>query len=140
METINKDIFSINPKNLTKCIYKDLKTYARVYKVYDGDTVSIIFNYNNEFIKYSCRVNRIDTPEIRTKNQVEKEHALIAKKYLSDMILEKIIIVKILGFDKYGRLLVELYDADNGKNINDLMISGGFANEYYGKTKLDFKF
>jgi endonuclease YncB( thermonuclease family) len=135
MESVDMDIFNINPKDLKRCVYKNLTVYARVFKVYDGDTVSIIFKYNGDFIRYSCRLAHIDTPELRTKDIKEKEYALIARDYLADKILEKIIKVKILDFDKYGRLLVELYDPDTNENYSDLLIKGGYAHKYEGKTK-----
>jgi len=140
MTQINQNIFEINPKELKRCIYSDIIFYARVYKIYDGDTISIIFNYKDDYIKYSCRVNRIDTPEIRSNDELEKKYAYIAKNYLSNMILDKIIKVKVLKFDKYGRLLVELYNPDTNENINDMMVSSGYANEYNGGTKKPFNF
>jgi len=139
-ETVDKDIFNINPKDLKNCVYSNLTIYARVFKVYDGDTVSIIFKYNNDFIKYNCRINMIDTPEMKSKNIKEKEYAKKAKKYLADKVLEKIIKVKILDFDKYGRLLVELYDPDTNENINDMMVTGGYAKIYDGGHKEEWIF
>jgi endonuclease YncB( thermonuclease family) len=140
MDIVHIDIFEIDPKDLKNCIYSDLTLYARIYNCYDGDTVSIIFNYNNEFIKYNCRLNRVDTPEIKSANIKEKEHAKIAKEYLSNIVLDKIIKVEILDFDKYGRLLVELYDPDTDENINDMMLKDGYAKPYDGGAKSEWKF
>lgn len=140
METVDKDIFNINPSELTDCIYTNLTVYARCYKCYDGDTVSIIFKYKDEFIKYNCRVNRIDTPELRSRNKKEKEYAKKARDFLSDIVLEKIIKVKIIDFDLYGRLLVELYDPDTDENINDKMVKEGYAKLYDGGHKEEWVF
>ena len=117
------DIFNINPKTLSNCIFRNTEIYARVYKVYDGDTISVIFKFNKEFIKYSCRIVGIDTPELRTKNTEEKKLGIIARDYLRELVLEKIIKIKVLDFDKYGRLLINLYTPDDDKDISNMMVA-----------------
>ena len=129
------DIFNINPKTLSNCIFRNTEIYARVYKVYDGDTISVIFKFNEEFIKYSCRIVGIDTPELRTKNTEEKKLGIIARDYLRELVLEKIIKIKVLDFDKYGRLLINLYTPDDDKDISNMMITGGYAKPYDGGKK-----
>lgn len=140
---VDENIFKINPKELKKCIFEDMTLYARVYKCYDADTISVIFNHKGDYIKYNCRLNRIDTPEMRSKNPKEKEYAHIAQKYLSNLILEKIIKIKITGIGKYGRLLTEVYYFDEKNkeiNINDLLIEQGYAKLYDGGTKSEWVF
>lgn len=46
---------------------------AKVIKVYDGDTITVVFNYNNKYYKWNCRLNGIDTPEIKSNNEDEKK-------------------------------------------------------------------
>lgn len=130
----DKEIFNVNPKELSNCIFRDKNIYARVYSVYDGDTISVIFKFNDEFIKYSCRIIEIDTPELRTKNKEEKKLGIEARDYLRSLILDKIVKLNVLNFDKYGRLLVRVF-TDNNEDISKLMISGGYAKMYYGGKK-----
>ena len=142
-DKVSEDIFKINQKELKKCIFEDTTVYARVYKCYDADTISVIFKHKGDYIKSNCRLNRIDTPEMRSKNIKEKEYAHIAQKYLANLILEKIIKIKITGADKYGRLLTEVYyfDEENKEiNINDLLIEKNYAVPYFGGTKHVWKF
>jgi endonuclease YncB( thermonuclease family) len=46
---------------------------------------------------------------------------------------KKLIHVECYKFDKYGRLLVVLFN--NNKSINDTLIKEGFAKKYDGGTK-----
>ena len=64
-ETINDDIklFSLENKEFT----------GKVVSIYDGDTVKIIFKLFNTYYKWNCRINNVDTPEIRSKCELEKK-------------------------------------------------------------------
>ena len=90
---------------------------------------------NNECYKWVIRVNGVDTPEIRTRNKYEKALGYKARDYLRSLILDKIIILQCLDFDKYGRLLGELYIEGNEKSISNQMIEQGYARAYDGGTK-----
>ena len=114
------------------------KTYAKCVYVYDGDTIHTVFKIPNanEFYKWNIRLSGIDTPEMKSKNSAEKEKAVKSKEYLANKILNKIIIVECAEFDKYGRLLANIYTLDNtNKTINDEMIELGHAKAYDGGTK-----
>lgn len=105
--------------------------------VYDGDTVKLVLNIpfdEDKLYKWNCRINRVDTPELRTKNKKEKEFGYEVRDKLREKILNKILDVKCLEFDKYGRLLVELYTEDK-ECINDWLINNNYAFEYFGGTK-----
>ena len=128
------ELININEKDLKKFIFEDMNTYCKVYNIYDGDTICIIFKYKDEYIKYSCRINGIDTPEIKSKNDNIKKLAYNARDFLRDKILNKIIKIDILSFDKYGRLLINAYTLNN-ESISDLMIKNGYAKSYDGGTK-----
>jgi micrococcal nuclease len=102
---------------------------AKVIGVYDGDTVTAIFKYRGEYSAWSCRLIGIDTPEFRTKNEQEKRAAIEARDFLRGCVLNKIIKIECGEFDKYGRLLVKLID-EFGKDINQLMVTTGYARMY----------
>ncbi len=105
--------------------------------VYDGDTIKLVLAIpfdEDKLYKWNCRINRVDTPELRTKNKKEKEYGYEVRNKLREKILNKILDVKCLEFDKYGRLLVELYTEDK-ECINDWLIQNNFAFEYHGGTK-----
>jgi micrococcal nuclease len=106
---------------------------AKVIKVYDGDTITIgtIMNKNN--YKFQVRLNRLDTPELKTKNETEKKAGLLVRDKLIDKILNQIITINIIKYDKYGRLLAEIYL--NNENINDWLLNNKYAVPYNGETK-----
>tara|TARA_A100001011_G_scaffold192379_1_gene201007 strand:- start:1001 stop:1486 length:486 start_codon:yes stop_codon:yes gene_type:complete len=124
----------INWEN-TKPFIPNIK-YAKVIKVYDGDTITIaakIHPLDCKYYRFSVRLAHIDCPELKTKNKDEKNYAEKAKKELETIILNKMVNIKILKSDKYGRLLAEvMYD---NKSINNWLLSNHLAVNYDGKTK-----
>lgn len=94
---------------------------AKCVSVYDGDTCHVVFNYNGQLTKWSLRLKGINCAEIKSKDP----KAIAARDFLRSLILDKIVKIKIDGFDKYGRL-VGLIISDN-ININKLMIDEGHA-------------
>lgn len=113
------------------------KTYAKCVHVYDGDTIHTVFKLPNshECHKWVIRLMGIDTPEMKSKNTAEKAKATETRDFLRKMVLDKIIILDCLDFDKYGRLLANIYLDGNEKSINQTLIDNGFAKAYDGGTK-----
>ncbi len=109
------------------------KTEAKVVHVYDGDTIHIVFKYFDNFYKWNCRISHVDTPELRTKNEEEKRKGYEVRDKLRELILDKIVNVHCLEFDKYGRLLVEVYMDDI--YVNQWLIDNNLAKQYEGGTK-----
>jgi len=111
-------------------------SFGKVIKVYDGDTITIANKLpvkNSPIYRFSVRLNGIDTPEMKSKHDWEKVCARQAKDFLSNKILGKIVELKDVKNEKYGRVLATVYL--NGKNINKLMIDKKHAIPYYGGTK-----
>ena len=105
-------------------------------QVYDGDTCKIVIPFKHELFKWNCRLTGLDTPELRTKNLKEKECGYYVRDKLRDKILNKVITVHCHEFDKYGRLLVTLYEnSTDSKSINTWLIENHYAYEYEGGTK-----
>ena len=122
--------------------------YGFVVDVYDGDTCKINMKFKDKLYKWNCRLMGIDTPELRTKNNKEKECGYYVRDKLRENILKKIVVVQCLEFDKYGRLLVYLYQYDENKSldsykestnttdsINQWLINNNYALSYDGGTK-----
>ena len=112
---------------------------AQIIKVYDGDSVTALIDMGVSITyKASCRLDGIDTPEIRTKVAGEKEAAYAARDRLRDLILDKwVTVLSVAKPDKYGRLLVRIWTED-GQCVNDLLISEGHAIAYDGGTKISW--
>ncbi len=127
------ELKQIDCSKIKKFSLKDFKTQAKVVSVYDGDTITLVFVFANEYYKWNCRLDGIDTPEIKSKNNEEKALAIKARDYLREQILGKIVDIECGDFDKYGRLLIKLIYEN--QNMNELMISQGHAKAYFGGTK-----
>ena len=132
-----------NDKDIPYFSFNGKSFYAKHCNIYDGDTFSVIFEYNNEIIKYRCRCMGYDTAEmkpLKTKENrdEEKELALRAKKRLEELLNKhptKLIKIECLDFDKYGRLLVNVWNMVDSKSINDIMIEEGHGKAYTGGKK-----
>tara|TARA_Y100000996_G_scaffold388955_1_gene348962 strand:+ start:4257 stop:4712 length:456 start_codon:yes stop_codon:yes gene_type:complete len=92
-------------------IFKPDITSGYVIKVYDGDTITIASKLNRQtpIYRWRIRILGIDCPEIKTKNDTEKKVAIIARDTLSKMILHKKVNLKNISYDKYGRILCDVY-------------------------------
>ena len=123
-----------NLNEVTKLTPK-IKKDAFVIKVYDGDTITIIYENESDkkVYKGSVRLRGIDTPELRTKNKNEKEIALEAKKEMVELVYKKYIKLKNIDYDKYGRILADIYVKNI--NISEYMVNKRFAVKYDGGTK-----
>lgn len=138
------------------------KMYGRLVDIIDGDSLSIVLYIYDQYYKFNTRLNGIDTSEIHSKNDQLKQIALntrnellklmtgleidkILTKHEMQIILEENIIivwVECLDFDKYGRLLAEVYcynERDNQYNINlsKYLLDHHLAYEYNGGSKLE---
>lgn len=106
-----------------------------VVKVIDGDTLDVLIDLGfNMMRKERIRINRVDTPETNSKNELEKKLGYDAKEFVIEWVSKQTKIkIKTFKDDKYGRILGELY-GDN-TCLNDLLIENGLAWEYDGSTK-----
>jgi len=105
-------------------------------KFVDGDTVDIVLDLGFEvYRKERIRINRIDTPEIKSKDELERKLALEAKDYVGIWLInQKQVRIKTFKDDKYGRLLGEFY-GDNNVCLSDLLIEKGYAWAYDGRIR-----
>ena len=85
-----------------------------------------------------CRLAGVDTPELRTRNKLEKAHGYLVRDKLREKILNKVVIVKCFEFDKYGRLLISVYCDDDNVSVNKWLIDNDYAFKYDGGTKKDW--
>lgn len=133
------DLFSLNGKDFL----------AKIVNVYDGDTCRCVFMLDDKLVKFNCRMNGYDTPEIRPRLNVENREDIItkakeARDYFKNLVKDKLVHLKCGKFDKYGRLLADIYVNENENNeanlpfelwINKDMIDKGFGYSYDGGKK-----
>ncbi len=132
--------------NIPKFSLAGIKTRAKIIDVYDGDTVTIAFCFNNSVYQKRCRIQGVDCAEIKTRNNKEKEIGLEAKQFVSDLILNKIVHVEFSEKeDKYGRLLARIFLIENKDNteaiaeeVSQMLIEKGFGYAYNGEKKKEF--
>ena len=106
---------------------------AKVVDVYDGDTIKVVISVQGKLYKFNCRIQHVDTPEIRTRNKLEKQFGLKVRDILRDKILGKIVNIVCDDFDKYGRLLIDIKLEDT--LLSQWLIVNDYAFEYDGGTK-----
>jgi endonuclease YncB( thermonuclease family) len=107
-----------------------------VIKVYDGDTITIASKLpykESPIYRFSVRLSGIDCPEIKGKDEKERKIAELAKKELSNLIMNKVVILENVKTEKYGRVLADVY-IDN-INLSNYMIEKGLAVPYDGTAK-----
>ena len=110
---------------------------ARCVRVYDGDTIHIGVVMPEPYgaTRFCCRLLGVDTPELRTKNESEKQLARIARDLVRDKILNKIVHIRVFGMDKYGRVLVRV-GTEGMQDVAAFLIDKGVAVAYDGGKKV----
>lgn len=124
----------ISAPDFSDC-FQDLSVIGKVVSVYDGDSVKIILPFENKLYRFTSRLSGIDTPEIRSSCSLEKAFAIKIRDELREKIINKLVLVKCSGMDKYGRLLVSIHIDGDKKTINEWLIDKEYAFSYDGKKK-----
>jgi endonuclease YncB( thermonuclease family) len=115
--------------------------FAKVVKVYDGDTITVAMKPFSELgvRQFQVRMHGYDSPEIRPpRSAVGRERTIErareARDALAAMILDEIVLLEVLPEnDKYGRLLCKV--RHRGVVVNDAMVKNGHGYEYFGGAK-----
>lgn len=116
--------------------------WSKVIKNYDGDSCWIAIIKENRVVKICCRLDGIDTPELRGGSAEETEVAKIARDKLAELVDDRLMFVKINDQDKYGRYLITLFDSNDEStalNVNKELVRCGLACEYDGGKKPKFE-
>jgi len=140
--------------------------YVRILDIYDGDTCTIALNLGNNIYKFSVRLKDIDTCELKSHSKQGLKNAFDARNRLFNLITKivnfdnnmsrkqmcdilsnsqevYIVVITTYGMDKYGRILVNMYDSTtyNGndplnKSFSQILLDEKLAYPYDGRTKL----
>ncbi len=104
---------------------------AKVIRVVDGDTLDLDIDLGFHItLSERVRLMGIDTPETRTRNLVEKADGLKAKEFVIGFVADGSVVIKVHGFGKFGRPLVDLYKGS--VCLNDQLVLHGLAAPYFG--------
>ena len=150
---------NFNDTNTPLFSFNGINGMARVVDITDGDTIKAIINFKNDYYKIIVRLNDIDTCETKSKCEENKNLGIEAKKRLYNLITNKnidnndkkiikqelnnkcyLIYLKCYDFDKYGRVLGDIYQNENDDiSFSSILIKEKLAYIYGGKTKLTEK-
>ena len=93
-----------------------------VCKVYDGDTVTLAWvNEIGVKVRISCRIDGIDTPELKGSSPEEKKLAISARERLANAVGGKFVSIVKPSHEKYGRVLCDLA-TEKYLSIRDYML------------------
>lgn len=109
---------------------------GQVIKVYDGDTITIAAKLeipDSPLYRFSVRFVGIDAPEIHGRTKDEKEMALKARDALENMLLHRVVHLKNIKTEKYGRILADVYLGS--LHVNKWLLDKNLAIPYDGTTK-----
>lgn len=111
----------------------------KITRIIDGDTVAFEAPWLPDPLKkeLSVRVYGVDTPEkgFRAKCPKEAERGQAATKFTQKVLSEaKVIQINLRDWDKYGGRVLGDVIVD-GKSLRTLLITNGYAREYFGEAK-----
>ena len=136
---------ALNPvKSPTKSPTKSIQfvppiTEGEVISVYDGDTITIVSKLPYDaspLYRFLVRLAGIDCAEIKGKTEKERELAQAAKNALQKLTLNKVVSLKNLKNEKYGRVLADVYLGD--LHVNKWLLDNKYAVQYSGGTKTNW--
>ena len=119
---------------------------AKIVDVYDGNGCTAVFYLNKTLYKWNIRLSGYELPELRhgkfsDNRHLELKKATESRKFLKSLIMKEnqLVYIKCGDFDKYGRLLGEIFiNKNDSKSVNQLMIKHGRGVPYDGCNKLKF--
>lgn len=112
--------------------------YGVAVSNYDGDTLQAELDLGMGIkCKVTCRLLGLDAPEIKAKATNEKAAALAAKQRLAALLSPgPLVFQSTTKPDKYGRLLVKIWNGD--VCVNDTLLAEKLVVPYDGGTKTEF--
>ena len=122
------------------CTVASANTYDwKITRIIDGDTVVVSAPWLPDPLKkeLAIRVYGIDTPEkgFRAKCPQEDARGKAASQFTKQVLENaKQYSVVLRDWDKYGGRVLGDITVD-GRSLRELLISNGFAREYYGEAK-----
>lgn len=120
-----------------------IETWARIVNIYDGDTCHVVLLLNKQPYKFRVRLANIDTAEKNSDDPLEAAWAVRAIERFQELVVANPIVwIKCHNFDKYGRLLAELFPMNAGvdagiqdQSINDILLQDLLAYKYDGSKR-----
>ena len=97
------------------------KIRAQVIRVIDGDTVHLAFSFRGRRWRYCFRLADINAAELKSKDPILREQALIAKRELTKLCGDEVYF-QFVCIGHFGRFVARLYtlgDVDISQSLLD---------------------
>lgn len=110
-KTIQKNLTQ-DRYTLFKNIFNDKQYIGYCKRIIDGDTFQAnvyIPSLSEQIVKMTIRLYKINTPELKTHDIIEKRHAKTCSDMLKYLIYNHYIHLQCYGLDSFGRLLCDVY-------------------------------
>ena len=121
------------------------KKYSiQLNRVIDGDSLDIDINLGFGIVLQNrrLRLEGVDTPELRTSDEEEKQFGLRAKSFVVDWCTQRELVLVMNTDsdeqDKFGRILGQIED-NVGKNLVSDIITNYHGVAYHGQNKADIR-
>ena len=102
--------------------------------MYDGDTFDVAIDVGFDItINTRVRLNKVDTPEMKSRLKEERDLAKLARDFVRDKILNKTVDIITHKKGKYGRYLVDVIVDDN--DLASMLLEKKLAKPYFGGKK-----
>lgn len=130
-----------NPESVPYFTLKGTKMEGIPTNVYDGDTFGIVVDFHGKATKFRCRSLGYDSPEMKPSlaNANRLQEIELAKKarirFIELLSKKDTITVECFDFDKYGRVLVNIWNGVDQETVNEIMIREKHGRPYDGGKK-----
>ena len=118
---------------------------CKIVRVIDGDTVDVDIDlgFGMWIHKERIRLYGIDTPESRTRDKIEKQYGLLAKKHVQKFLptgSKQTLVTVQDKAGKFGRILGKFkieYPEEEGyvTTLNEWLVNNHHAVAYHGQSK-----
>jgi endonuclease YncB( thermonuclease family) len=97
------------------------KCLAYIIDVYDGDTCTANIQSKYGVHRWKIRMCGYDTPELKAPNETQeyKLHARTCANLLRELINNRTVVLQCYQFDKWGRVLADVYISNYPPSIDD---------------------
>jgi len=155
--------------NITQYSLNGMTLPGIIVDIYDGDTCKVVLLNTNNLQTFNCRLSGLNATKMKpTLKKVNRYKEIIHAKQCRNRLIQlvtncecgdlnssitkknvkkllemnsKIITIKCGEFDKYGHLLVRLYNDETcEEEANQILINESFAKAYDGVNKSVFTY
>lgn len=111
-----------------------------VRRVLDGDSLVVDIDLGLGVVlrDQHCRLEGIDTPELTSRDELERVQAQRARLCLTGFVMDvsgKPVEIEVERRDKYGRWLARVFVAGDCLSVNQGMLNAGHARVYGGGAR-----